>query len=143
MSEPTKAPKPDTPCWTVQQSPTPEPPADTPDLAHLDTPEMDAALAAIIATLHERRPRWMAHAACRHHPHLDWHQATERPTQRTAPNIAAMRTTCATCPVLDQCTAWVHTTPSTDRLPGVVAALTVTERRQQRRTTTTPTPLED
>ena len=136
MSEPTKAPKPDTPCWTVQQSPTPEPPADTPDLAHLDTPELDTALAAVIAALHERRPNWQTHAACRH-------QTTDRPTKRTAPDIAAMRTVCATCPVLDACTDWVRTTPSTDRLPGVVAALTVAERRHLRRTTTTPTPLED
>lgn len=114
-------------------------------LAHLDTPELDTALAAVVATIHQRQPRWMAHAACRHHPHLDWHMRTHRPVNRTRQaEIEAMRTVCATCPVLDQCTDWaVRTDTTAQRLPGVVAGLTVGQRRQLRPTTTTLTPLED
>lgn len=94
----------------------------------------DAALAALVLTLHLGNPRWMRDAACKTTTGLDWHTDTERRGRETREAVAVMKAVCADCPVLDDCGAWTLDDRSTDRLPGVVAGLTITERRSRRRT---------
>jgi hypothetical protein len=120
MSEPTETRTSDTPCWTVQQSPTPEP-----RLPH------DAELAAVVLEILNRRPRWMTAAACRT-TGLDWHQ----PILAKSPDLEVMRRTCQRCPVLADCADWVALDRSTDELPGVLAGLTRYERRRRPRRNT-------
>jgi len=107
---------------------------------------LDAALAAVIASLHLGNPRWMRHAACKATTGVDWHSDTQLRGRETRAAVEAMKAVCATCPVLDDCTTWTLDDASTDRLPGVVAGLDITERRSRRRaaaalrrTTTTAT----
>jgi hypothetical protein len=95
---------------------------------------LDAALAAVVLTLHLGNPRWMRHAACKTSTGLDWHTDTQRRGRETRAAVEAMKATCATCPVLDACTTWTLDDTYTDRLPGVVAGLDITERRSRRRT---------
>jgi len=95
---------------------------------------LDAALAAVIASLHLGNPRWMANAACKATTGLDWHTDTQLRGRETRAAVEAMKATCATCPVMDACNAWTLDDASTDRLPGVVAGLDITERRSRRRT---------
>lgn len=95
---------------------------------------LDAALAALVLTLHLENPRWMANAACKTTTGVDWHSDTERRGRETLAAVEAMKAVCHVCPVLGACTTWTLDDASTDRLPGVVAGLTITERRSRRRT---------
>jgi WhiB family redox-sensing transcriptional regulator len=94
--------------------------------------DSDAALAAIVATLH--RPRWQQHAACKAHPGLSWHGPPGFARRTTTNAVEAMKAVCHDCPVLDACAAWTTDDRTTDLLPGVLAGRTRAERRQHRRT---------
>lgn len=122
-----------------ETAPPPEAPKSDPDrgtgpAVPRREPTHDAALAALVLTLHLGNPRWMRDAACKTTTGLDWHTDTERRGRETREAVAVMKAVCADCPVLDDCTTWTLDDRSTDRLPGVVAGLDVTERRSRRRT---------
>jgi hypothetical protein len=98
---------------------------------------LDAALAALVRTLHRENPRWMRHAACKTTTGVDWHTDTQRRGRDTRAAVEAMKAVCTDCPVLGACTTWTLDDTSTDRLPGVVAGLDITERRSRRRAAAT------
>lgn len=135
MSEPTNREKSEGCCGTVPRSPAVNDDATTP-LLDLNTPALDAALAAMVLAIHDYdAASWRTHALCRQYPELAWHEALEKLKLRRR-ELEELRSICARCPVRQPCDDW---SSGLKAMPGVVAGRTRGERFALRRiTTSTP-----
>ncbi len=72
------------------------------------------------------RPPWMASAACRDRPEVDFFPAA--PRRGEAPDVGPALAVCATCPVADECRAYAVANAEV----GVWGATTDRDRQERR-----------
>ena len=75
------------------------------------------------------KPPWMADAACKEHPELNWW-----PTR--GEDVTQPKAVCAACLVRDDCIAYALTLPSSEDGGGIWGGTSARQRRQLRKHTT-------